>query len=115
MAKDNSEGAYSLGRKAWDEAQHPREPRGTSQGGEFASKGGSTFGTGASKTYSASALGGNLTVTGTIEGQDLHIVRSFRGQIQHKFLRADIHANTPDELRIAVHADLDWLRRNLGK
>jgi hypothetical protein len=35
----NEGGAYSLARKAWDESLHPREPKGTQRGGEFASKG----------------------------------------------------------------------------
>lgn len=65
------------------------------------------------KAYTASAWDGSLTVTGTVEGDTLRLMRSYAGQVQYKFLRADIHANTPDELRIAVHADLDYLTRAL--
>jgi hypothetical protein len=64
-------------------------------------------------TFTASGLNGALVVTGTVEGADLHIVRSFRGQVQHKFLRADIHAATADDLRIAVLADVEYLRTAL--
>jgi hypothetical protein len=35
MKKDNSDGAYSQ----WQESLHPRQPAGTSKGGEFARKG----------------------------------------------------------------------------
>ena len=64
-------------------------------------------------TQTVTALSGKLVVTGSVEGAALHLIRIFRGSVQHKFLRADIHAATPDDLRIAVQADCDYLMRSL--
>ena len=63
--------------------------------------------------YQATAFNGRLTVTGTIEGTMLHLVRKFDDEVQHKFLRADIHASTDDDVRMAVREDINWLQRNM--